>query len=109
MSKATPEQLKELGIPESMQSLWKSMPAASKSSFVEKRLGQTTDPVNWQTVQTDQGVIAFNLQKPSQTMRVGVAPQKSPELITLTPPEGSKEAPRTFNVSDPNDYAQAHD
>jgi hypothetical protein len=109
LSKATPEQLKQLGIPESMADIWKSMPAASKSSFVEKKLGSTTDPVNWQTVQTDQGVIAFNPQNPTQTMRVGGTPQKSPELVTLTPPQGSKDQPQTLNVADPTDYAKAHD
>jgi hypothetical protein len=105
LSKATPEQLKELGISPAMQTLWKSMPAAQRASIAEKRMTSTADPVNWQTVQTDQGVFAFNPQNPSQTMRIGGTPAKSPELVNMQPPQGSNTPPVTLDVANPEGYS----
>jgi hypothetical protein len=107
LSNMSPDQLQKLGFTPEQATLFKGMGAPA--DILEKKAFATQDPVNWQTTQTDQGVFAYNPRDPSQTMRIGGAPQKSPDLITLTPPQGSKETAQTFNVNDPADYAKAHD
>lgn len=113
ISNATPEQLAKLGIAPETQKLYRSLPAASQQSIYEKSLTAGTGDPNTQVVNVGGRQMLID-QRTGQTVKdlgpvTDTSQGRSPEMITLTPPVGSKEQPQTFNVNDPADYSKAHD